>query len=157
MQIGWVDIVSPRLRALHQEWIRWRGSKMMPGLPDYKGFLITEAATLTAPFTASVAVPSDADSSLIRHVAPPVAGLMGGCQTGQRLLDLTSMVDRVRVAQPFRRIVAGRQPECRRQPPGRSDQGHEALLLPFGDGGLKVRLIHAAFDIDGIDWKRFFG
>lgn len=156
MQIAWIDIASPTLRSVHQEWIRLRGSRILPTLNDYESFSRSAAAAATRDRTASLMVPPN-DTPVFRRIEPAVARLVGGCGPGDRITAMSSMVDRVNVAQPFQKVVSMRQPICRRQQPNaRGENAHEVLMLPFGDGGLKVRLIHAVYDLKGVDWKRFF-
>ena len=156
MQIAWIDIASQSLRTVHQEWIRQRGSKLLPSYADYETFALSAAAAPLLDRSAFLVVPPD-EAPVFRRIEPAVARLVGGCSAGDRVTAMRSMVDRVNVAQPFLNVVSTRQPLCRRQQPNAKGQNaHEVLLLPFSDGGLKVRLIHAVYDLNGVDWKRFF-
>lgn len=156
MQIGWIDIASPDLRAVHQEWIRLRGSRILPTLDDFENFARSAGAMAARDRSASVLVPSN-DTPVFRQIGSAVARLVGGCTPGDRISAMRSMVDRVNIAQPFQKVVSTRQPICRRQQPNaKGENAHELLMLPFSDGGFKVRLIHAVYDLKGVDWKRFF-
>lgn len=156
MQIAWIDIASQSLRTIHQEWIRQRGSKMLPSFADYEAFTHSTAAAPLLDQSAFLVVPPN-EAPVFRRIEPAVARLVGGCTPGDRVTAMSSMVDRVNVAQPFLKVVTTRQPLCRRQQPNaKGDNAHEVLMLPFSDGGLKVRLIHAVYDLRGVDWKRFF-
>jgi hypothetical protein len=157
MQIAWIDIASPELRIVHQEWIRIRGSKMMPTMADHQNFLVTAPVHAGRERSAALTIADHGAVPVFRVIGPAVAHLQGGCLAGDRITDMASMVDRVNVALPFTKIVSTRQPACRRQQPtARDAQGHEVLMLPFGDAGMRVRLIHAVYDLKGVDWKRFF-
>lgn len=156
MQIAWIDIASPDLRAVHQGWIRLRGSRILPTLEDYEGFVRGAGAIAARDRCASVLVPPN-DTPIFRQIGSVVAKLVGGCVSGDRINAMRSMVDRVNIAQPFQKVVTARQPICRRQQPNAKGQNaYEVLMLPFSDGNLKVRLIHAVYDLKGVDWKRFF-
>jgi hypothetical protein len=156
MQIAWIDIASPSLRSVHQEWIRQRGSKLLPTFADYEAFTQSNAVSSLEDRAASLLVPPN-DAPVFRRIQPSVARLVGGCTPGDRVTAMSSMADRVNIAQPFLKVVSTRQPLCRRQQPNaRGENAHEVLMLPFSDGGLKVRLIHAVYDLKGVDWKRFF-
>ena len=60
------------------------------------------------------------------------------------------LVIRSSVSAPFYRVIRSRQPECRRgrHPHGRGMGDYEELVLPFDDGRMNVRLVHALI-IDG--------
>lgn len=155
--INWIDILSPKLRQLHQDWIHYRGSYLMPGVQHYNSFAAAPTVEDAQRFSVTVILPAEG-APVFKHIGEGLINLMPDCKPGMRFTELKSPVIRAVVTQPFHRIVNSRQPETRR---GRRDTSavghdHEMLLLPFSDTKLHVRIVHAVYDLAGIDWKKAF-
>lgn len=156
--INWIDILSPKLRQLHRDWVHYRGTLLMPAVGDYNSFVRAPAAEAADDFAIAVLLPADG-APVFKHVGSGLAAVMPDCRSGMKFTDLKSPVLRTTVTQPFLRVGHSRQPEARRS---RHDtttaaaRDHEMLLLPFSDSRLRVCIIHAVYDLAGIDWKRAF-
>ncbi|GAB4176180.1 MAG: hypothetical protein OHK0024_13420 [Thalassobaculales bacterium] len=145
--VGWIDIVSPTLRRLHQAWCELRGPQHMAHLNDYNAFV----APLDIEYAACVLVPGDGGSPWFRHVGPRLQPIMHGCKAGTGFHDIASQVVRAAVTAPFHRVISGRQPDCRRGQYvvlGRT-QGYEQLLLPFANNAMRVCAVQALYDMSG--------
>lgn len=153
--INWIDILSPKLRQLHQDWIYYRGNHLMPRVGDYNAFASIESVEATASVSASVILPAEG-GPLFKHLGPQLTNILPDCRSGMRFSDLKSPVIRAAVTGPYHRIVASRQPEVRRNRGSDGSRDFEMLLLPFSDNKLHVRIIHAVYDLAGIDWKKAF-
>jgi hypothetical protein len=156
--IKWIDVVSPPLRALHQEWIRLRGAQLMPKVTEYNDFAELEPARAASALSTFVLFPADGSGPVFRHVGAQVPEPLGRCAAGTRLSALTSPLERASVL-PFQRVCTSRQPHAQRGQagPGAWAKDHEMLLLPFSDGRLRVCLVHAVFDTGGSGGKGLSG
>ena len=152
--INWIDILSPKLRKLHGDWIHFRGPHLMPSVTDYNTFARAESVDQASDHSASVILPAEG-GPLFKHVGPDLCAALPGCAPGMRFSDISSPAHRAAVTAPFHRIVSSRQPEVRRRR-GNSERDFEMLLLPFCDNKLRVCIIHCIVDLAGIDWKRAF-
>lgn len=154
--INWIDILSPKLRDLHQDWIHYRGTFLMPGLQHFNNFAASPNVEDAERFSVTVILPAEG-APVFKHIGDGLINLMPDCKPGMRFTELRSPVVRATVTQPFHRITTSRQPEARR---GRGNTGvardHEMLLLPFSDNKLRVCIVHAIYDLAGIDWKKAF-
>lgn len=153
--INWIDILSPKLRQLHQDWIHFRGNFLMPGVSDYNRFAGIETVEQADAATVAVLLPPEG-GPLFKHVGLHLINVMPDCKPGMRFAELRSPVTRAAVTAPYHRIVSTRQPEVRRNRGSDGAPDFEMLLLPFCDSKLHVRIIHAVYDLAGIDWKRAF-
>ncbi|MFN4165232.1 MAG: hypothetical protein ACK4FJ_07660 [Ferrovibrio sp.] len=155
--INWIDILSPRLRHLHRDWIHFRAHNLMPAVGDYNGFARAEAVEAAQRHSATVILPAES-GPLFKHVGDGLNGVLPSCRSGMHFSDLASPVLRAALTGPFHRIASSRQPEARRSHTrgGNETSDYEMLLLPFCDSRLRVCIIHAVYDLAGIDWKRAF-
>jgi hypothetical protein len=157
--INWIDIVSPHLRRLHRDWMLYRGTEMMPELQFFNAFADGEAANEAADASATVVVPIEG-SPVFKHVGAALGAALPACRSGMRFADIASPLSRAAVTGPFLRICHSRQPEARRMPGSRTGddvpRNNELLLLPFGDRKLRVCIVHAVYDLGGINWKKAF-
>lgn len=153
--ISWIDILSPKLRQLHQDWIHFRGNFLMPGVSDYNAFASADAVERAGGSSAAVLLPPDG-GPLFKHIGSDLGRILPDCKSGMRFAELTSPVTRAAVTAPYHRIVSTRQPEVRRHRGSDGAPDFEMLLLPFSDNKLHVRIIHAVYDLAGIDWKKAF-
>lgn len=156
--INWIDILSPALRQLHKDWVYFRGASLMPSVSQYNHFINSPTVKEAHSVTATVLLPAD-EPAVFRHIGPKLAGLFPGCRAGMKFTEFQSSITRAALTRSFLRVAASRQPEARRTrddltTAAKSD--HEILLLPFSDNKLQVRIVHAIYDLGGIDWKRAF-
>lgn len=152
--IKWIDILSPRLRHLHRDWLHFRAHNLMPAVADYNGFARVEAVASIQQYSAMVIMPAVGEPQF-KHVGDGLGGVLPAYSSGMRFSDLASPVMRAALTGPFHRIATSRQPETRRgNTRGGETSDYEMLLLPFCDSRLRVCIIHAVYDLAGIDWKR---
>jgi len=152
--INWIDILSPKLRQLHQDWMHYRGNFLMPGVGTYNAFAGIESVTEADAVSTAVLLPAEG-GPLFKHIGLQLTNVLPDCKPGMRFSELRSPITRAAVTAPYHRIVASRQPEVRRNR-GSGGYDYEMLLLPFSDNKLHVRIIHAVYDLAGIDWKKAF-
>ncbi len=152
--INWIDILSPSLRQLHQDWIHYRGNFLMPGVSDYNAFAGLDSVAQAGAVSTAVLLPAEG-GPLFKHIGLKLINVLPDCRPGMRFSELKPPVTRAAITAPYHRIVSSRQPEVRRS---RGSDGYdfEMLLLPFSDSKLHVRIIHAVYDLAGIDWKKAF-
>lgn len=158
--INWIDIVSPHLRQLHRDWMYYRGTYMMPEVQAYNAFADIDTVSEAAAISATVVLPAEG-SPAFKHVGAALADILPGCRSGMKFTEITAPLARAAATGPFLRICHSRQPEARRLPGSRIRNGdlphdNELLLLPFGDRKLRVCIIHAVYDLGGINWKKAF-
>lgn len=153
--INWIDILSPKLRQLHQDWIHYRGNHMMPGVGDYNAFASIDSVTEAGAASTAVLLPAEG-GPVFKHVGGQLYDVLPDCKSGMRFTDLKSPMVRTAVTAPYHRIVTSRQPEIRRNRGSGDAADFELLLLPFSDNKLRVRIIHGVYDLAGIDWKKAF-
>lgn len=152
--INWIDILSPKLRQLHQDWIHYRGNFLMPGVSAYNAFAGIESVTEADTVSTAVLLPAEG-GPVFKHIGLHLTNVLPDCKPGMRFSELRSPVTRAAVTAPYHRIATSRQPEVRRYR-GSGGYDYEMLLLPFSDNKLHVRIIHAVYDLAGIDWKKAF-
>ena len=153
--INWIDILSPKLRQLHQDWMHFRGNFLMPSVSDYNRFARIDSVEQSGAASAAVLLPPEG-GPLFKHIGDELTDILPDCKPGMRFAELRSPVTRAAVTSPYHRIAGSRQPEVRRNRGIGSDVDVEMLLLPFCDTRLHVRIIHAVYDLAGIDWKKAF-
>jgi hypothetical protein len=155
--IKWIDIISPRLKALHQEWMALRESQIMPHLGSYNRFATSATGMIEAVRSICVVAPPDG-KPIVKHIGSELQPLMPACRNGMRLCDACSPAERNPVVLQLPRVLMSRQPESRRsrQRLGGETREIEVLFLPFGDDRLRVCLVHVIYDLAGVDWKRAF-
>jgi|GEM_PF-2997096 len=149
----WIDIVSPRLRSVHQEWIKRRSASLMPDLRIYNDFASQPPAHLAHDVAVTALVPA-AEMPIVRHVGQKLASMLSSCRNGISFADLVTPTEQTAIVMPVQRACRTRQPECRRmasRTPG--EKGIEMLVLPFGDGGVHVRVVHVIFDHPTLPWR----
>ncbi|WP_445682434.1 hypothetical protein [Radicibacter daui] len=145
--IRWIDIVSPRLRSVHQAWCTLRGHGIIPHLKSYNGFVgspaVQENFSLAAVFPEMPKPPS------FRAVGSVVSFVIPELQPGMSFADISSIPVRTFITTPFHEVETARQPDCRRGNLRGMASGRpfEQLLLPFGDDKARVRLVHALFEL----------
>jgi hypothetical protein len=157
--INWIDIVSPRLRQLHRDWLHYRGSFMMPEVQAYNAFADIDTVTEAAPVSATVVLPAQGQP-VFKHVGAALRDTLPGCRSGMSFAELAPPLTRAAATGPFMRITHSRQPEARRLHGSHAGndvpRDNEMLLLPFGDSKLRVCIVHAVYDLGGINWKKAF-
>ncbi|QDO97160.1 hypothetical protein FNB15_07700 [Ferrovibrio terrae] len=153
--INWIDILSPKLRQLHQDWIHYRGNFLMPSVTDYNAFASVETVEESSASSAAVLLPAEG-GPVFKHIGLHLTNIIPDCKPGMRFAELRSPVTRAAVTAPYHRIVTARQPEVRRNRGSHGAPDFEMLMLPFCDARLHVRIIHTIYDLAGIDWKRAF-
>lgn len=143
--IRWIDIVSPRLRTVHQAWCALRGQSLIPHLKSYNGFIsrVQEDVSLAAIFPGQPKPPS------FRAVGSVVAFVIPELKAGMAFNEIPSVGVRTFLTMPFHDVSGARQPDCRRGNLRGMASGRpfEQLLLPFGDDQAHVRLVHALFEL----------
>jgi hypothetical protein len=153
--INWIDILSPRLRQLHRDWMHFRGNDLMPSVGDYNAFASVDTVEAAATVSTAVILPAEG-GPLFKHIGLHLANLLPDCRPGLRFVELKPPVLRAAVTAPYHRIASSRQPEVRRNRGADGASDFEILLLPFSDAKLNVRVIHAIYDLAGINWKGAF-
>lgn len=153
--INWIDILSPKLRQLHQDWMHYRGNHLMPSVSAYNAFASIENVERASTVSTAVLLPAEG-GPLFKHIGLHLTNVMPDCKPGMRFSELRSPVVRAAVTGPYHRITTSRQPEVRRNRGSNGANDFEMLLLPFSDNKLHVRIIHAVYDLAGIDWKKAF-
>jgi hypothetical protein len=153
--INWIDILSPGLRQLHQDWIHYRGHHLMPGVSDYNAFASIDTVETAADASVAVIMPTEG-GPVFKHVGAALSAILPDCRSGLRFADVKPPVTRAAITSPYHRIVSNRQPEVRRNRGSGFGADFEMLLLPFSDNKLNVRVVHTIYDLGGIDWKKAF-
>lgn len=155
--IKWIDIFSPHLRAIHQDWMALRGAHIMPHLRDYNRFVSSPLLTAEADRSVCIIAPTDG-KPVVRSVGGKLQTVLPSCRSGMRLADACPAIERNLLALQLMRVLQSRQAETRRgrYHVGRDAKEFELLFLPFADEGLRVCLVHAIYDFAAVDWKRVF-
>ncbi|MBX3454406.1 hypothetical protein [Ferrovibrio sp.] len=155
---GWIDVLSPSLRKLHNDWLLFRGNFMMPDVQDFNTFANAPEVMAIEAASATVMLPMQGDP-IFKHVGGLLLDLLPDCRSGMSFGAMRSPISRAAVIGPFMRIARSRQPETRRlQRSSAIEVKHdcEILLLPFADRKLRVCVVHAVYDLSGINWKKAF-
>jgi hypothetical protein len=155
--IKWIDILSPRLRAIHQDWMALRDAYIMPHLRDYNRFISSPLLASDAGKAVCIVAPVDG-KPVVRSVGGKLEAVLPSCRNGMRLADACPAIHRNPLALQLPRVLQSRQAETRRgrYRAGRDVGEFEVLFLPFGDDGLRVCLVYAIYDFAAVDWKRVF-
>jgi hypothetical protein len=143
--ISWLDIVSLPLRRVHDQWVAVRGNRIMPDIGDYAGF----AGRMPQGVSACIAVPAREPVPKFVFVGDVMRRYLPGCRSGIAVDEVPSVVTRISVSVPVHRVIKSSQPDSRR---GQLAVGNrvvpfEGLMLPFGDGSNRVRLIHGIYEL----------
>ncbi len=141
--IGWIDIKSGFLRAVHQRWCQLRGPRLMADIRDYNHF----AAQTPMGHSACILVPNEG-GPVFKFIGQTLDQVLPNCRDGMRFAEIPSSIGRTTLTSPFHRVRTSRQPDCfRGQYQSSAGKGRfEQLLLPFGNAQLKVCLVHAVYE-----------
>ena len=150
--MNWVDIVSPQLRRVHQDWMGLRAAGLMPDIRDYNAFAGSALMTSFARTSALVVIPPDGSSPTFKHVGPSLGTLLPNVHAGSRLSDMLSPMTRHETGILFKRVCGTRQPETRRGKQT-NNRDFELLLLPFGDGAFRVCLVYGVYDVSMVETR----
>jgi len=147
--LKWVEITSPRLRTIHQQWMVSRGARLLPGIADYNHFAELQKSANAPSCSVLICIPPGGARATIKHRGDAVRDVVRPDVLDGMALAVSPAVGCDVVVLPFRQVCTTRQPDCRRGESGnrQADSRYEILLLPFDDGRLRVCLIHATFDI----------
>jgi hypothetical protein len=144
--INWVDIVSPRLRAVHQAWIGLRSSHLMPDVRQYNQFAGSSLMEGLVRYSTMVVIPPDGSSPVFKHVGGALGSLLPTMQAGSKVADLGSPLIRHEAVTLFKRVCGARQPDTRRGVQ-RNGLEFEHIILPFGDGAFRVCVVCGVYDL----------
>jgi hypothetical protein len=152
--ISWIDIVSPQLRSVHQEWIKLRRAWIMPSVGDYNAFATAMSEGISER-SALILVPQNGRKPTFKYVGSEARMFLQDCAEGVSLSHISSALRRQAITSPLLRVCESRQPECRRLVRLANPQGisPELLLLPFGDHDRKVCVVHMIYECRGPDRK----
>lgn len=141
--IGWIDITSPALRNIFQEWCGFRHNKIVPDVGDYNDFSVN----IPQQNLISVVVPRTRSEAYFRFIGSFGHRMAPRASSKLRLDQITPLPDRLATANPFYRAIRAGQPYCRRAEydRGNNRRQFEQLVLPFADRAGRVCLVDAVF------------
>ena len=152
--IGWIDIVSPRLRKVHQQWLWRRGPALIPHMEEYEAF--SAAARAAEDFAIVMFMSSDQSNGLVMQAGDEIQLVLPGLAVGKPFGSRQLPRQRIGLALwPAMACKTG-QPLCER---GLIDNcgsqvDFEVLTLPFANNQEKTGMVYTVFDIPRTAWRR---
>lgn len=141
--IAWIDITSPGLRSIFNEWCGFRKNKLIPSVDDCNDFSLN----VPQQNLISVVVPKARGEAFFRYVGDLGHQIAPKAHPKQKLGNLTPVPERVVTTTPFYQSIRSSQPYCRRGEyvSGTNKRPYEQLVLPFADANGRVCLVDAVF------------
>jgi len=140
-----LDIRTPRLQRLYQDWHAWRGERAFPSRRDFDpvdlGYILGKLSL--------VSVLYEPLRFRYRVHATELAERLGFDLTGKELDALPDRTHRAAVREHFVAVVEHRAPEIRRRDRQRANGRawrYEALVLPLSGNGETIDMLISAVE-----------
>ena len=153
--VTWIDIVSIRLRTVHQQWAGFRENRKTPHMDCYDYFAKLPIIDLSSNCSVVLLASSDRARWPVVHAGSVIRKMLPNVQPGKNFEAGQLPYARIGLANwPFATARIA-EPNCERGHLGYGDEqwDFEVLILPFINDQQKEGLVHTVFDIPRTVWK----